>query len=354
MPSASSSPSRLPTVPGAGQGRARRAGSLGRVGLGLGLVSLIASASASASTPSLWESATLDGEATARKLRYDEAMHLGYELGRTALSLDVNHGGDDAVSPRERLVATNRALRAFQDAALIDPNAAEPHYYAALLLMYGKLECQGCDFDPQLATAAVAEIEAFEARAPLDPRLSVSMLTKRAIYRTRLAGTTKGDAARHHLEAALADYRATLERNVSTRVNSEVVYGNMAETLMMLGDVEEAIEQYRQAVRVRPSTSVTLGLAVALDRDERGTEARALLRDLGGPAIVEWEMSVSSGDIFYVPEGEVFYYRGLINEALGHHAAAVQNYNDFIASRAHPMFAPRALANRDALRAKRP
>lgn len=335
-PSLSSGPSRLRAV------------------LGLGLISLLASASATASaSPSLWESATLDPEAAARKLRYDETMHLGYELGRTALSLDVTHGGDDAVSPRERLIATNRSLRAFQDAALIDPSAAEPHYYAAMLLMYGKIDCEGCDFDPQLAATAVAEIEAFEARAPLDPRLSVNMLTKRAIYRTRLAGTTKGEASRRHLEAALADYRATLERNASARANSEVVYGNMAETLMMLGNVEEAIEQYRQALRVRPSTSVTLGLAIALDRDERGTEARALLRDLGGPAIVEWEMSVSSGDIFYVPEGEVFYYRGLINEALGHNGAAIENYDLFIKSRAHPLFAPRAFANRDAL-AKRP
>jgi tetratricopeptide (TPR) repeat protein len=312
-----------------------------------------ASPSASASTPSLWESATVDTETEARKLRYAEAMHLGYELGLTALSGDVTHDGADAVSPRARLLATNRALRAFQDAALIDPGAAEPHYYAALLLIHGKIECTSCSFDPQLGATAIAEIDAFEARAPLDPRLSVDMLTKRAIFHTRLAGATKGDVARRHLEAALADYRATLQRNAFTRANSEVVYGNMAETLMMLGNVEEAIEQYRRALRVRPSTGVTLGLAVALDRDERGTEARTLLRDLGGPAIVEWEMLVASGDFFYVPEGEVYYYRGLINDALGHSDAAIEAYNLFVSSRAHPQFAPRAIANRDALRAKR-
>jgi tetratricopeptide (TPR) repeat protein len=316
------------------------------------LASLLASGPAAAS-PSLWETATIDVDTGARKLRYDEAMHLGYELGATALSADLNHDGAEAVSPRVRLLATNRALRAFQEASLIDPNAAEPHYYAAVMLIYGKLECTSCAFDPQLAGAAIAELDAFEARAPLDPRLSVNALTKRAILHTRLAGATKGEAARGHLEAALADYRATLERNASTRTSSEVVYGNLAETLMMLGNVEEAIEQYRQALRVQPSTGVTLGLAVALDRDERGTEARALLRDLGSPAIVEWEMAVSSGDFFYVPEGEVYYYRGLINEALGLDQAAIENYTKFLDSHAHPMFAPRARANREALRTKR-
>lgn len=357
MPSARRSSLLCPSPPRLRSGVARRLVSIGASicasVCALGLASL-AAAPADASSPSLWERANGDTEATARKLRYAEAMHVGYELGLTALSTDVNHDGAESVPPRVRLLAVNHALRAFQDAALIDPNAAEPHYYAALLLIYGKLECTGCAFEPQLATAAIAEVDAFEARAPLDPRLSVNMLTKRAILHTRLSGTTKGEAARGHLEAALADYRATLERNASTRANSEVVYGNMAETLMMLGNVESAIEQYRQALRVQPSTGVTLGLAVALDRDERGTEARSLLRDLGGPAIVEWEMSVSSGNVFYVPEGEVYYYRGLINEALGHNEAAIENYTLFVDSRAHPLFTPRAIANRDALRAKRP
>jgi tetratricopeptide (TPR) repeat protein len=330
-------------------------------GLALSVASALALSSlptvptaAAAPTPStLWGAATADPEASIRATRYAEAMHLGHELGRAALASDFNRSGDD-LPPSTRLIITNRAAQAFRDAAQIDPTAADPHYYLALLIMYGRLECRGCDFEPRLATEALAAIDAFEARAPLDPRLGISLFTKRAIYHTRLAGFTTGDTAKKHLEIALVNYRITVERHAATRADSEVVYGNMAETLMMLGDVEEAIEQYRQALRVRPSTGVTLGLAVALDRDERGTEARSLLRDLGTAAIGEWELSVSSGDTFYVPEGEVYYYRALINETFGNVEAAIDGYDRFIQSRAHPQFTPRAIANRNALRARLP
>ncbi len=303
--------------------------------------------------PSLWESAVVEPEEAARALRYAEAMELGLDLGRAGLDLEASHSNLE-LSPVERLRVINRAIQAFEDAGKIDPTAADPPYYLASLLTYGKLECRTCDFEPQLAAKVIASIDAFEKRAPLDPRLSLSLLTKRAIYHTRLAGLVTGEPARQHLVAALADYRTAIERYAGLRADNEIVYGNMAETLMMLGDVEGSIEQYRQALRVRPSTSITLGLAVALDRDERGTEARSLLRDLGSSSVVEWEMQVSAGDVFYVPEGEVYYYRGLVNEAFGNYAAAIESYNRFIQSKAHPQFTPRATANRDALRAKRP
>lgn len=306
-----------------------------------------------ASPSSLWGAAAADPEASARALRYGEAMHMGHELGRAALASEASRTGED-LPPAARIAVTNRAAQAFRDAAQIDPTAADPYYYLALLLIYARLECRGCDFTPRIALDALAAIDAFEARSPLDPRLGISLLTKRAIYHTRLAGTVTGDAAKKHLEIALTNYRTTVERHAATRSDSEVVYGNMAETLMMLGDVEGAIEQYRHALRIRPSSSVTLGLAVALDRDERGTEARSMIRELGPQAIVEWEMSVSAGETFYVPEGEVYYYRALINEAFGNHEAAIEGYDRFVQSRAHPTFSPRATSNRNALRARLP
>jgi tetratricopeptide (TPR) repeat protein len=301
---------------------------------------------------SLWDDAVAEPEAAARALRYAEAMDLGHSLARTALDREQVRDGLE-LSPSERLRAVNRAAQAFQDAGKIDPAAADPPYYLALLLTYAKLECSGCDFVPQLGLQVIEAIDAFEQRAPVDPRLTMALLIRRAVYHTRLAGLATGEVYRKHLHAALADYRTAVARTAATRNDSEVVYGNMAETLMMLGDVEEAIEQYRHALRVKPSAPVTLGLAVALDRDERGTEARSLLRELGTAAISDWEMSIASGDTFYVPEGEVFYYRALINEAFGNHAAAIESYDRFIKSRAHPTFSPRAATNRDALRSRR-
>lgn len=309
---------------------------------------------ASHAAPSIWEEATKAPEDEARALLFNQAMQNGYEFGRHALAAEAARGGDE-IPVGNRRTLSDSAAAAFRAASRIDPAAPDPYYYLALLLIYTKLECRDiCDFEPAAATEVIEALDAFEARAPLDPRMGLMMFNRRAIYHTRLAGETKGEVARGHLEAALAAYRTAVERFSSTRTDPELVYGNMAETLMMLGNVEEAIEQYRHAMRVRPSTGITLGLAVALDRDERGTEARSLLRELGTAAIVEWEGDVSEGNVFYVPDGEIEYYRGLINESFGNYEAAAGNYSTFIEKRAHPQFLARAAANRAALRAKLP
>jgi tetratricopeptide (TPR) repeat protein len=297
----------------------------------------------------LWASASTEPETAARALRYRNAMMTGHRLGETAMELVS--GAADPVPPALRVGAVNRAVQAFRDAAAIDDSQAEPHYYIATLLLQARIDCRTCTFEAKIAAAAVEALDKFEARSPLDPRLT-PLLSRRAILETRLSGTVSGDSAQAHLLRALADYRTVIERSPPSRLDSDVVYGNLAETLMMLGKVEESLDYYRQALRARPSTSNALGLAVALDRDERGTEARTLIRDLGSTGIGEWESSVADGNIFYVPEGEVFYYRAIIEESLGKRDDAIALYNQFIRSGAHPQFAERAAANRDALRAK--
>jgi tetratricopeptide (TPR) repeat protein len=315
---------------------------------------LVGAWSAAAASPSVWDNATQAPEQESRALLFRSAMQSGLEFGKNAMAAEIARATGEEIPLGNRRTLSDSAVAAFRSASRIDPSSPEPYYYLALMLIETRLECRDiCGFDPKIAAEALEAMDNFEARAPLDPRVG-NMMTRRAIYHTRLAGEAKGDAAKHHLESALDAYRSTIERYTSPRLNTEVVFGNMAETLMMLGDVESAIEYYRQALRTRPSTSITLGLAVALDRDERGTEARALLRELGADAIVDWEAVVNEGDIFYVPEGEVEYYRGLINESFGNYEAAAANYSTFIATRAHPQFAARAAHNRDALRAKRP
>jgi tetratricopeptide (TPR) repeat protein len=311
----------------------------------------LSAASAAAEPSSLWEEAAADPEQQARALRYEAAMHTGHELGKAAMRAELDRQSSTS-SPAVRAAMSNRAVQAFRDAAAIDPTQAEPHYYIAFLLTQTRLICSSCTFDPAIAQEAVAAITAFEQRSPLDPRISIWLLTQRALLHTRLAGASPAGKSQH-LEAALADYRTLVDRRSAERVDSDLVYGNMAETLMMLGDLEEAIVQYRHSLRMRPSSSNTLGLAVALDRDERGTEARALIRELGRTAIGEWEYSVASGDTFYVPAGEVFYYNALVQDALGNRTAAIELYDRFIQSDAHPQFAARAAANRDALLAKK-
>src|SRR5215216_4448039 len=92
--------------------------------------------------------------------------------------------------------------------------------------------------DKDRANDIIAAWDAFEARAPLDPRLSVGafggaygddeILFDRAILHTHLA--TKA-----HLQAAAADYEKILSRFDGDNGATSRVLGNLAETYMMLG-----------------------------------------------------------------------------------------------------------------------
>lgn len=297
--------------------------------------------------PSFWEQVTQEPEEAARLERYQAEMQRGHQ--QASLVLGEGRQRDvEPLPPLQRRQLTQEARRAFQRAARIRPTVAEPHYYLAVFTFFALHSCAQCQFDPAIATEIVEELEAFEALSPLDPRLT-SLLGDRAILYTRLSGHATPAKTREYLERAIADYRAIIARSAGLRQRWELTYGNLAEALMMIGDLEEAIATYRLAQRHASTASILLGLAVAMDRDERGVEARTLIRELGPDAVASWEEDVLRGDTFYVPQGEVHYYRALIAETRGDINGAIAAYRQFEQSNAHPQFAPRAAANRAAL-----
>lgn len=94
---------------------------------------------------------------------------------------------------------------------------------------------------------------------------------------------------------------------------------NLAETQMHLGDLKEAVDGYREALRIagrvpgrETAPLATWGLAVALDRsgDRAGAEKEArfaveLERSMGLPHLLR------SKDVFFVPDYEIHWYEGL-------------------------------------------
>ncbi len=64
-------------------------------------------------------------------------------------------------------------------------------------------------------------------------------------------------------------------------------------------------------------------------------------------------MKVQQGGTFFVPEGEKFYYFALSDEAFGFEDEAIENWQRYIKSNAHPEFQPRAKAHLDVLLAKK-
>jgi hypothetical protein len=121
---------------------------------------------------------------------------------------------------------------------------------------------------------------------------------------------------------------------------------------MMLGKMEEAIEAYHIALRLGGDSSTAYGLAVALDRDGSPAEALEVIRSQSERAFTEYRSRYSSGQIFYVPQGEEFYYLALVYEAWDRIPSSIEFWKQFIRSGAHPQFQVRAKQHLDALQAR--
>lgn len=259
----------------------------------------------------------------------------------------------------------DHAVLSYRNAAAAKPDDGEPYYRIGRLLYSFYFECSTvsattgsplCDartFDRRRGDEIIAAWNAFEERAPLDPRLSVDpnptgepeirVLFERAILQTKF-GT------KDRLAAAARDYEKILGRS---DVPDEVVLSNLAETYMMLDRLDDAIDTYHEALRHGADISTMYGLAVALDRDERGEQARDVIVGQGQQAMEGFHARVENHVSFFVPRGEEFYYFALASEAFGLADDAIESWRAYIASGAHPEFQPRAKMHLDALLARR-
>ena len=309
----------------------------------------------------VWDDALRRGTPDAAQDKYDSEMRDGDEH-----TLLANTRG---TTKKEVLHQLQLAITSYKAAAAAKPNEAEPYFRLGRLIYSFYFECTDvyqipsslrpptcpdprAGLDKNHAEEVIGYWNEAEKRAPLDPRLSVTafgeseILFRRAILHTKLA-------TKSHLEAAASDYEKILAREDLGEGAAENVVGNLAETYMMLGKLEDAIEMYREALRGASDTSTWYGFAVALDRDERGRQALEVIQSLGKDQRDAFHLKVIKGDTFFVPEGEKFYYFALSDEAFGFDDEAIDNWKRFIDSGAHPQFQPRAKAHLEALMKKK-
>jgi tetratricopeptide (TPR) repeat protein len=309
-----------------------------------------------------WKHAIETGSPDPSQDVYDSEMKSGDEL---ALQATATH-----VASKENIrQLVQHAIVSYRNAAQAKPKEAEPYYRVGRLIFSFYFECDAlvmqvnpsplcpdpnAAFDKKRAQEIIDAWDAFEARAPLDPRMSpirddgasndFQILFHRAVLHTRLF--TKGN-----LEAATHDYEKILARS---DVPDETALANLAETYMMLGRLEESIDTYRQALRTSRNTETMYGLAVALDRDERGNQAKDLIIAQGEQAMAEFHQRVTvQHRTFFVPQGEEYYYFALAYESFGMTESAIENWQKYITSGAHPEYQPRAHAHLDPLLADR-
>jgi tetratricopeptide (TPR) repeat protein len=325
----------------------------------LAVASLTAQAAADGKRPDVWQRAIDPSASDAASEAYQRGLRDGddHVLQATLRSSSVS-------VIREQV---QRAIDAYRRAAAAQPSAAEPYFRIGMVLWSFYL--QNCDHDPRfghtrspladcsapdainvpIAEQTLRAWDTFEAKAPLDPRLSGgpgSLLFSRAIIHTKLATPA-------HLAAAARDYEAIVQRTDGKGEALSLVWGNLAETYMMLGRLDDSIHAYKEALRNGARTGTWYGLAVALDRDGRGTLARDVMLAQGAEGYRVFRDDVRSNGTFFVPHGEVFYYYALAEEALGFHDEALDHWNKFITSGAHRQYQPRAREHIDAILARR-
>ncbi len=302
----------------------------------------------------VWQHAIDRGANDPSRDQYEDHLHRGDELVEQATARNLNF------STARRTI--EMGISEYRLAAEARPREAEPYFRIGTVLNSFFIECTPgiitCDTAASMAHAleTVQAWDTFETKAPLDPRVN-EMLFERAIIRTKLLMITPSGSptAKQYLEAAARDYQALVDRRdgtTSVGASRYSVLGNLAETYMMLGRLDEAVAAYQQAVNLGGTTSVRYGLAVALDRDEREAEAKELIVDQGLSAQQQFMRELQEKQIFFVPKGEEFYYFALISEAFDQNAAALTYWNAYLQSGAHPEFQPRAKQHLEALRKK--
>jgi tetratricopeptide (TPR) repeat protein len=319
------------------------------------LALLVLLVAAPAQAGSTWSSD--DTETAARADDYARAMSDGDEAALLATS--------ESISPSRQKKFVMQAVKDYERAAKARPDLAEPHWRAANVLYGFFIDCDPTalclppdSVDPALFHRVIAHWDAAEQIDPLDPRLhgnrlDAGMLFHRAILRTKL-GTDED------ITGAIKDYQEWLDQGDPADPEHSIVVGNLAESYMMIGDLEHAIPEYQDALKETAETSLYYGLAVAYDRDGQGAKARDIVRALGEEQFQEWFMKVQLRETFYVPDGEQFYYLALASESLGHTDEAMVFWRRFIDSGAHPIFDDRArenltaLANAQAKKAQKP
>ena len=317
---------------------------------------LIVAMLSQAASAGVWDRALTSPASEAAKQLYDAKMNEG-DAAALACTLQ-------STSVRNVLESLRRAEAAYRAASAARPDEAEPYFRIGNLLYQMHFDCdmqlaRPATCDRNFATTIRAELviqawDDFERHAPLDPRVG-EILTKRAILNTKAINGTASDAK--HLEAAARDYQAAFDRSdglTKARGDEEVLLGNLAETYMMLDRLDEAIATYQRAIAAGAArVSTVYGLAVALDRDGSGDQALRYIHAQGPSGFESFKKEYMRKAVFFVPEGEANYYFALLNEAFGNDGEALEYWNRYVGSRAHPEFQPRAREHIEQLHKRR-
>jgi tetratricopeptide (TPR) repeat protein len=191
--------------------------------------------------------------------------------------------------------------------------------------------------------AVVKHVDGMRRADPMDPReLQVTWDVSIALSKLGLYGGAGADA---HFERAIEEYEhwRHLVDDMTPGVGESMAisYTNAAELLMALGRLDEAIAYYRAGQEHNTGDALVFyGLAVAYDRDGQWENAKqamvdAIQRDRSDTRLEE-------PGVFFVPDGDLHYYRALRAHVMGDEAEARASYRKFLDTCTGTKYAARA------------
>jgi tetratricopeptide (TPR) repeat protein len=163
-----------------------------------------------------------------------------------------------------------------------------------------------------LGETLLATHELDEARQVLE-RAQLAAVDKTVTHEAEVALAFHLGFAREvtgDLMGAIEAHRALEAMGGLPPPNRYLVHYDLADELMAVGRLAEAIDEYRTAVALAPDKPVVrLALAVALDRDGQVAKSRA---EVDAVLSLDPELyRLSSGEYVFVPPGDEHYYRAL-------------------------------------------
>lgn len=210
----------------------------------------------------------------------------------------------------KRAVAAENAIARLELARNITPDDTEVVFALALATSLWERPEHGCAVSRRDAEALALWLAVRALDPAFEPETVGSELA--------LALTRTGD-----LDGAIAEYQALVQLTSHAPRRALLAHGNLAELLMMKGELPAAVTHYEAAARcarevddVGALALAGLGLAAALDR--LGEHTRALTAAREAVDRSDDSLRVLRGEgVFFVPAYEVHFY-----EALGHESRA--------------------------------
>ena len=267
------------------------------------------------SSPVFWQRVTRPDAARASTLldAAREWLEVSGELpGGGWSSVCPTLDGASARLVRERLVkravATENAIARLEHARRTAPDDTAILYALALATTLWERPEQGCAVSRRDGEARELWLAIRGLDASFEPE---TVGTELALVETRLG----------HLESAVDEYQTLVGLTAHAPRRALLAHGNLAELLMMKGDLREAVAHFQEATRFAREVDdmgalslANFGLAAALDRLGERTQALTTAREAVDRGDDSMRVLRSDG-VFFVPAYEVHFYEALGQES---------------------------------------